>query len=126
MVPLFSASARSCSFTQRTASGVDEDGVGLHLFQAGAALTSSRVESVRGQCRLMMSQLTKSSSSSRFFDFGRKLERRFGCVCMYFHAEADGDAGGVVAGLPKTDDTDFLATQFDERSVPEAEIGAVG
>lgn len=45
---------------------------------------------------------------------------------MYFHAEADGDAGGVVAGLPKTDDTDFLATQFDERSVPEAEIGAVG
>ena len=44
---------------------------------------------------------------------------------MYFHAEADGDAGGVVAGLSEADDTDFLTAQFDERSVPEAEIGTV-
>ena len=42
---------------------------------------------------------------------------------MHFHAETDGNAGGVVAGLSQADDTDLLAAQFNERSVPEAEVG---
>ena len=59
----------------------------------------------------------------RLSDFGGKLEGGFGGVGMHFHAETDGNAGGVVAGLSQADDTDLLAAQFNERSVPEAEVG---
>ena len=69
MVPLFSASARSCSLTSGPRPVLMRMALGFICFKR-AALTSSRVESVRGQCRLMMSQWAKSSSSSVFLISG--------------------------------------------------------
>ena len=59
-------------------------------------------------------------------DFGWQLEVRFGGIGTHLHAEADGDACGSHAGVAQADDTHLLAGQFDERCVPEAEVGTVG
>ncbi len=57
-------------------------------------------------------------------DFGRKLEIGLGSVGAHLHAEANGDAGSGETGVSQAYNAEFFFTQFDEWSVPEAEVFA--
>ena len=81
---------------ERSSSGVDEDGVGLHLLQAGGI---NQFAGGVGEGTVQTDDVAvgKEFVELRLSDFGGKLEGGFGGVGMHFHAETDGNAGGVVA-----------------------------
>ena len=108
---------------ERAASGIDEDGGGLHqsepfcIYHLAGGVGEGTVQTDDVTFAEQLVQL-------HLADFGRKLEVGLGGVGTYLHTEADGDAGGGKTGVAQAYDTNFLSAQFDEWSVPETEVFA--
>ena len=106
---------------ERAASGIDEDGGGLHqsepfcIYHLAGGVGEGTVQADDVTFAEQLVQL-------HLADFGRKLEVGLGGVGTYLHTEADGDAGGGETGVAQAYDSELLFAQFDERRVPETEV----